>query len=146
VLRHLKPVPGRVALDPAAPIAELALRFVLQNPLLTTTAPAMNTLAAVDENVAASRADPLNEAALAQLQAYAAAMLAEDLVPLAIGGLLEDNMRVQFFAVNLLRDKLGFAADLGDLSDAGAEARVKAVAASMLDALREMPKWSPYLA
>ena len=145
VLRHLKPVPGRVNLDPT-PIATLAHRFVLQNSLLTTCVPAMNTLTAVNENAAASGAGPLDEADQAQLQAYANAMLAEDLVPLAIGGLLEDNMRVQFYAINLLHDKLGLPANLGDLSDAGAEVRVKSTAATRLGALRGMPKWSPYLA
>lgn len=145
VLRHLKPLPGRVSLDPAVPIATLAHRFVLQNPLLTTCVPAMNTVVAVDENVVASAAGPLDEASQTQLHAYADAMLAENLVPLAIGGLLEDNMRVQFHALSLCRNRLGLAADLGGLGDAGAEARVKSTAAAMLGTLRGMPEWSPYL-
>lgn len=145
VLRHLKPVPGRIALDPSAAIGAFALQFVLQNPHITTCVPAMNTEAAVDENTAASTSVALSAKAQQHLQDYAGAMQAENLVPLAIGGLLEDNMRVQFYAVNLLNKQLGTAALALDLTADDAEKQVKAHATACLLQLKEMPEWAPYI-
>ncbi len=61
VLRNLPAVPGQFRFDRTAPVARLALQFVLGNPLVTTCVPAVNTVEAIDENVAASAAGPLSE-------------------------------------------------------------------------------------
>jgi aryl-alcohol dehydrogenase-like predicted oxidoreductase len=145
VLRHLKPVPGRITLDSSAAIGRFALQFVLQNPCITTCVPAMNTITAVDENVGASTPEPLSAAEQQHLQDYAAAMKAEDFVPLAIGGLLEDNMRVQFHAINLLNKQLGTAIPTFDLAAEDAEKQMKSQAASHLNRLRALPEWASFI-
>ncbi|MDF1512396.1 MAG: aldo/keto reductase [Anaerolineae bacterium] len=145
VLRHLQPVKGNVELDSTVPIGKLALQFVLQNPRITTCVPAMNTVAAVDENTAASGVETLDSAGIAALEAYAGAMLAEDLMPLAIGGLLEDNMRVQSHAINLIHQKLELPAPDFDLTAADAEHQVKTEAAGCLELVRTLPRWAPYI-
>ena len=137
VLRHLNPVPGRVALDPTVSIGTYALQFVLQNPHITTCVPAMNTLNAVDENIAAASPSVLTDKARQHLQNYDDAMQAENLVPLAIGGLLENNMRVQFYAINLLNKQLGTAVLALDLAADDAEKQVKAHAAARLAMLKD---------
>ena len=145
VLRHLKPVPGRIDLDPATSIGSLALQFVLQNPNITTCVPAMNTIAAVDENIAASSPEPLGELALKQLNNYADAMLTENLIPLAIGGLLEDNMRVQFHAINLFSKQMGTTSMSFDLTAGNAEKQIKMQATACLDQIKDNPTWAPYI-
>jgi aryl-alcohol dehydrogenase-like predicted oxidoreductase len=51
-------------------MAELALRFVLSNEVVSTTIPGMRQLKNVERNVAASDAGPLLEALLANLQGH----------------------------------------------------------------------------
>jgi aryl-alcohol dehydrogenase-like predicted oxidoreductase len=51
-------------------MAELALRFVLSNEVVSTTIPGMRQLKNVERNVAASDAGPLPEALLANLQVH----------------------------------------------------------------------------
>ena len=145
VLRHVHPVADGLALDPSVSIGKLALQFVLQHPAITTCVPAMNTIAAVEENTKASDAGALEPAGLASLQAYAAAMLAEDLVPLAIGGLLEDNMRVQYHAIELVHQHLKLSAPQFELTAADANQQVKKEATACLDRLRAIPRWAPYI-
>jgi aryl-alcohol dehydrogenase-like predicted oxidoreductase len=60
-LRNVRPVPGRAEHDPQAPIAALALQFILSNPLIATTVPSVNFIEAVDENTAASGCGQLTD-------------------------------------------------------------------------------------
>ena len=145
VLRHLKPAKGRLALDSTVPIGRLALEFVMQNPNIVTCVPAMNTISAVDENVAASGSDLIGDTEEQYLQDYANAMKAENFIPLAIGGLLEDNMRVQYHAINLLSKQLGTTQPVFDLSSSHAEKQVKMQAATLLERLKDLPEWSPLI-
>jgi len=145
VLRNLKPVAGRCELDPAAPIAALALRFILANPRVATIVPAVNTVEAMDENLSAAGAPELSEAEYAQLEACAAAMTADDMIPLAIGGLLEDNLRVRTHAIGLAAARLGLEiAPLDPLAD-DAEAAARRTAADLLARLRRDLRWAPYI-
>ncbi len=145
VLRHLKPVEGRISLDRSTEIGRFALQFVLQNPNTTTCVPAMNTIDAVDENISASPAHSLDKRTLQQLDEYASTMQTENFVPLAIGGLLEDNMRVQFHAINLLNKQLGTAAPVFNPAADNAEQQVKAQAAAHLNRLRDIYEWAPLI-
>ena len=122
VLKNLSDVPGRLTLDRSVPIARLALQFVLANPLITTCVPAVNTIEAVDENVAASEVGPRDRAGECALADYARAMAAEDFVPLAIAGLLEDNLRVRSNAIAFCRRKFGWPTDGLDCEADDAEA------------------------
>jgi len=62
------------ALKPLVPqgmtIAQMALRFVLSNPDVSTTIPGMRTIARVEENVATSDTGPLDEELLARLRPH----------------------------------------------------------------------------
>ena len=62
------------ALKPLVPqgmtMAQMALRFVLSNPDVSTTIPGMRTIARVEENVATSDAGPLDEELLARLRPH----------------------------------------------------------------------------
>jgi aryl-alcohol dehydrogenase-like predicted oxidoreductase len=49
---------------------ELALRFILTNPTVTTTIPGMRKLSHVDANIAASDAGPLPRELMEQLRTY----------------------------------------------------------------------------
>lgn len=145
VLRNLPDVPGRPALDRTAPVGRLAHQFVLANPLLSTCVPAANSVEAVEENAAASAAGPLTIAAECALADYARAMAAEDFVPLAIAGLLEDNLRVRANAIHTIRRQLGW--DIAPLpcDAADAEAQARHLAGELLARLRQDARWAPYV-
>jgi hypothetical protein len=145
VLKNLPDVPGRLTLVRSVPISRLALQFILANPLIATCVPAVNTVEAVDENVAASEAGPLDRAGECVLADYARAMAAEDFIPLGIAGLMEDNLRVRSNAIAVLRRKFGWTAEGLDYEADDAEARARRVATSFLDRLRQDPRWTPYV-
>ncbi|MHC4716005.1 MAG: aldo/keto reductase [Planctomycetota bacterium] len=145
VLRNLRSVPPRPELDADAPIAALALRFILANPLVTSVVPAVNSVQAVEENLSATGASDLSEAELNQLEAYAAVMAADDMIPLAIGGLLEDDLRVRSHAIGLAADRLGLDVDPIDYHADDAEDRAGRIAGDILARLREDPKWASFM-
>jgi aryl-alcohol dehydrogenase-like predicted oxidoreductase len=145
VLKNLPDVPGRLTLDRSVPIARLALQFVLANPLIAACVPAVNTANAVDENVSASEAGLLDRAGQCALADYARAMAGEDFIPLAIAGLLEDNLRVRSNAIAFFRRKFSWPIDGLDYEADDAEARARRVARSFLDRLRGDPHWAPFV-
>jgi aryl-alcohol dehydrogenase-like predicted oxidoreductase len=131
-LRNLRPVPGRLEFDPFAPIAQLALRWILANPLVTTTVPAVNSIAAVRENAAASGMEALTPEEIRCLDQYAAVMTAEDMKPLALAGMMEGNLRVRGFAMFLI-DKFGLTYPEIDFDAQDAPRKMEAFARSALD-------------
>lgn len=145
VLKNLPDVPGRLQLDRSVPIARLGIQFILANPLISTCVPAVNTIQAVDENVSASAAGPLSRNDECALADYARAMAAEDFVPLAIAGLLEDNLRVRSNAIAVIKRKLGWSVDVLDYEADDAEARASSVATCLLGRLREDPRWAAFV-
>ncbi len=72
-------------------------------------------------------------------------MPAEDFVPLAIAGLMEDNMRIRSNAIAVIRRKFGWPADGLDWQADDAEGMTRRVAASFLDRLGQGPRWAPYV-
>jgi hypothetical protein len=139
VLRHLKP--GRsLTFDPQWPIGRLAHRFVLANPLLSTSVPAMNSVQAVDENCSASACGPLTGDEERQLNAWASAAAAHDSLMLALGGLREENLRVRAYALELLNQNFRGPKVEIDWAADGAPARARALAAECLDRLRSDPR------
>ena len=141
-IRNLRPAPGRLDFDPTAPIARLALQSVLANPLISTTVPSVNSVGAVDEDVAASDARPLSPADLRHLGQYAAAMTAEEMVPLAIGGLLEPNHRVQNCAIHELCRRLKWEMPKIDPAAADAHATTQREAGRLLSRLKAESHWA----
>lgn len=142
VLRNLRPAPGRLAIDPSAAIAKLALRFILANPLVCSAVAAANTVEAARENTSASPAAQLTERDHATLAAYAGAMIAEDFVPLAIGGLLEDNLRVRANAFGLIRGKLGWDVPGIDWEAEDAPQQARRLAEGLLSRLKGDGRWA----
>lgn len=145
LIRNVRPVPGRLDFDPTAPIGRLGLKFLLHNPLLTTCVPAMNSVEAVDENVSASRASELSGEEVEQLESYRMALVAEDHIPLAIGGLLQENLRSRAFAIAHICNKLGYTADCSDWQEDDAEDRARSISQDFIARLRSDPKWAPYI-
>lgn len=145
VLKNLPDVPGRLCLDRTVAIARLALQFVLANPLVATCVPAVNTVEAVEENVAASGAGALSKDQECALASYARAMTAEEFVPLAIGGLLEENLRVRSNAIAVIRRKFDWSTDGLDFEADDAQDRARQVAMTFLGRLRRDPQWSCYV-
>ena len=140
-LRNLGDGAAALGLDTGAPVAQLALRFILENPRLTTCVPAMNSVAQVDENVDASGAHPLSEDELTQLEAFAVTMKSENGVPLAIGGLSVDNARVRNFALELLAREVGTAQPAIDWTADEADVIAREAASAALDMLAGHAKW-----
>jgi aryl-alcohol dehydrogenase-like predicted oxidoreductase len=145
VLRNLCHMPGRPAIGEQTPIGRLAMQFILGNPLVAACVSAANSIAAVQENVAASGAGPLTQAQLAALDSYAAAMAGEDFVPMGIAGLLEDNLRVRASAISLIRNRLGYSAPDIDWLNEHAEEQARDIAEGFLSRLRKDPRWATYL-
>ncbi|HEY3323004.1 MAG TPA: aldo/keto reductase [Planctomycetota bacterium] len=143
-LRALHPADG-LQYDRNAAIGRMALQFVLQHPKLVTTVPAANSVAAVEENCAASDAAALSESDVRQLRVYADAMDAADQIPLAIAGLLTDNVRVRWMAIGHIRHHLKFEAPEIDWVADDAEEQARTVAAGLITKLRRDPRWSAYV-
>jgi hypothetical protein len=59
------------------------IHLLLANPQITTTVPAVNAVAEVDEDLAAAGAPPLDEKGMSLLQAYAAAQARDGLAMLS---------------------------------------------------------------
>jgi aryl-alcohol dehydrogenase-like predicted oxidoreductase len=55
---------------PGSSLPDLALRFILHHPAVSTTIPGMRTLRHVDQNLAASDAQPLPAALLESLRGH----------------------------------------------------------------------------
>ena len=138
VLRRLAPT-GDGAFDPRMPVASLALRFILQNPRVTTTVAAVNSRSEVEENASASGAGPLSADEVAELERYRAACDIDSHALLAMGGLLTENLRVRFMAIRHAEKALGLEPEGIDPSSDDAEERARAAASRVVDLLREGP-------
>lgn len=144
VLRHLRPVAGRLDHCPDAAIGPLALQFALANPLVSTCVPAVNGVEAVRENASASgRGLSTEEQQI--LECYASAMVAEDFVPLAIAALHEQNGRILANALGLLAGKLKLDLPPIDWEADDAERKAQQVAKGLLRDLAADPRWAPFI-
>lgn len=144
-LRHLCPVDGRLELDPSTPIGRYAHQFVLRNPLITTCVPAVNSLEAIDENVSASGANELTRGEEAELARFAEASQAEEMIPLAIAGLLSDNTRIRAMGISHIASKLKFEDTTIDWEREDADSQAERVAGALLNRLRKDARWAPLL-
>jgi aryl-alcohol dehydrogenase-like predicted oxidoreductase len=144
-LRRLRPVPGVTSHDPQADIASLSLRWILANPLVATTVPAMNTLAEVSENTKASGREPLRRQELARLEAYREASFTGDAVPLAVAGLLSENLRVRGHGLRVASRVLRIDGAEIDFEADDAEAVAAHRAEGMLEALANDPRWRDWV-
>jgi aryl-alcohol dehydrogenase-like predicted oxidoreductase len=68
ILEHVEAVKADV--PPGTTMADLALRFILANPDVTTIIPGMRTVRHVEQNLAASDRPPLGDALLARLRRH----------------------------------------------------------------------------
>jgi hypothetical protein len=143
-IRNLRSVPGRLQFDPSVPIDPLALRWVLTNPFVTTTVPTVNSIQAVREDTAASGQPPLSEEDIRCLAEYAAATTAEDIKPLSIAGMLENNLRVRGCAMHHLAEK--FHLNLPDIDFAADDtpSRMRTPADTLLRSIRVDTKYSDF--
>ncbi len=145
VIRDLRPIPCRLEHDPGAPIAALAIKWMLRNERLTTCVPAANSCEAVDENTSACDGGPMTDEERATVEAYRAAGEAEEGAFLALGGLHASNGRTLEMSIGLAKKVFGLQADPIDWDQPDAEERAKATAKGFLDKLRTDPKWAACL-
>lgn len=144
VLRHLRPVPGRLKLCPDVPIGRLALQFVLANPLISSCVPAVNSVEAAKENASAS-GRVLDAGELGLLEQYAAVMRAEEFVPLAIAALHENNGRILANALGLLKRQLKLELPPIDWDADDAELKAQQMAKKVLRDLAADTRWAPLI-
>lgn len=160
-LRALKPVPGWTSHDPTANVAELALRWVLANPLVSTTVPAMNTADEVRENVVAGSQTPyeapaepdrspgdgaLDDDELAVLGGYRNASFAGQFIPLGLAGLMSENLRVRGHAIRIVSRALGLESDERIFDADDGEQRAARLAEDLRSRLAEHPTYGSYVA
>ncbi|MBI5834594.1 MAG: aldo/keto reductase [Armatimonadetes bacterium] len=143
VLRNLRA--EALGLDSTTPIGTLAHRWLLDNPHLTTCVPAANYPEAVVENAAAADRGPLTDVERALLDRWVEATAVHGHVPLALGGLLEDNLRVRVCSMGLAGDRLGVRPAPIDLEADGAEDAARAAAEQLLAAARADRRWAAML-
>lgn len=143
MLRNIVAAGG--AWNERTPVAAMALRFILDNPLVTTIVPAMNTTAEVDENLAASGAAPLGSPEIRHLDLLADAVRAEGKILLAIGGLLTDNLRVRSCALRVLAVALHLDLPPIDYESDHAQDAARAAADKFLHVLAGTRQWSEFL-
>ncbi len=144
VLRHLRPAPGRLELCPDVPIGRLALQFVLANQQISTCVPAVNSIESARQNASAS-GRTLDAGELRSLEQYAAAMVAEDFVPLAIAALHEKNGRILANALGLLGRKLKLDLPSIDWGANDAQQKAQQVAKKVLRDLAADDQWAPLI-
>jgi hypothetical protein len=102
----------------------------------------MNSIEDMDENVSASGRPALTSDEVDQLETYRRAVFAEDHIPLAIGGLLEDNLRIRAFSIAHIRNKLGWDAPDCDWQEDDAESRAASIAQDFITRLRADAEWA----
>lgn len=148
VLRNLQPAGSSVSYDPGAPIGRLALHWILQNPLLTTCVPAMNSTEAVEEDCSAPGCGGLSDEEIETLRQYEAAADTDRHALLALGGLHESNSRILACALGLATQCLGLS-DLPpvqiDWSGPTAEDEARAAAQNALELARKDARWKGML-
>ncbi len=143
VLRHLRC--EQLGLDATTPVGTLAHRWLLDHPRLTTCVPAANYPAAIAENTAAADRGPLTDDERALLDRWVEATAVHDHLPLALGGLLEDNLRVRVCSMGLASNRLGVATPPIDLDADSAEEDARVAAELLLDAARQDERWAALL-
>ncbi|MBN1809328.1 MAG: aldo/keto reductase [Planctomycetes bacterium] len=134
-----------LGIDADVPIGRLAHRFVLDNLSVATCVPAANSPEAVDENISASGMAPLDDSGTEILTAYADATQAHDMIPFAIAGLYESNLRLRSYAINNLAAKLHFDIAPVDYSADDAPRQSDRAARDIMAALSGDPGWSAWL-
>jgi len=108
-LRCFRAIPGVPDFNPDIPIAQLAHRFVLGHPLLTTCVPAMNSTVEIEENTSSSGMEPLSPEEIRQLDICQAAAQQENSAFLLLGGLFTETARVRCHALWYLRKNFDIA-------------------------------------
>jgi|GEM_PF-1782181 len=144
-LRCFHAIPGVPDFSPAFPIGQLAHRFVLANPLLTTCVPAMNAAAEIVENTASSGMAPLSPEEMRQLDIIQAAAQHENSAFLLLGGLFAETARVRCHALWHLRKNFDIAFTPFRLDAPDAVAQIDRAAREALTAARAHPKLSACL-
>lgn len=136
---------GALRHDPEADIASLALRFILSNPDVAVTVPAVNTVREMDADADAAAAGPLDSDEQKQIDECVEAMQAEGSVPLAIAGLCIDNFRARVCAIGHIERSLGLTPCPIDRSHDNAETVALARARELVKELAVDKKWKLYI-
>jgi aryl-alcohol dehydrogenase-like predicted oxidoreductase len=144
-LRCFQAIPGVPDFSPEIPIAQLAHRFVLGHPSITTCVPAMNSTAEVAENTAASGMEPLSPVEIRQLEICQAAAEHEDSAYLLLGGLFADTARTRCHALWHLRRNFDIAFTPFRLDAPDAVLQIDRAVHEALAAARAHPRLSAYL-
>jgi aryl-alcohol dehydrogenase-like predicted oxidoreductase len=129
--------------DPAPAASTLAYRFIRSNPQITTVISAINAPEEL-ENLILAGSGAFTSADDQLLRAYHHAISQDECVPLYLGALKYDNLRMNFFgAVNLSRS-LGVKMPDIPLNLPDSQEQIHAYAAGLLDRVRAS-KYQRYL-
>ncbi|HEY3290704.1 MAG TPA: aldo/keto reductase, partial [Anaerolineae bacterium] len=121
--------------EPAADASTRAIRFVHQHPLITTAICAINSMDELTYLLqAGSGSFTVDDEAV--LRQYQRAVSEANSVPLYLGALQHDNLRMNFFGASNLSRVLGVPMPHIPLNEVDSQARIQAHAASLMDAVR----------
>ncbi len=121
----------RFGFDPAADASTRALRFLCANPRITTVICAINSLDELANLAQAGDGDFTSEDQQL-LERYQQAAMEDNSIPLYLGGLQHDNLRMNYFGAMHLARVLGVKAPEIPLNEPDSQERIRRYAAGLL--------------
>ncbi len=122
--------------EPAADASARAMRFVHQHPLITTAICAINSLDELEYLVQAGESQRFTEEDQTVLGQYQRAVSEANSVPLYLGALRHDNLRMNFFGASNLSKVLGVPMPNIPLNEPDSQERILAHAAGLIEVAR----------
>ena len=126
---------AKFGFEPAADASSRAIRFVHQHPLITGAICAINNLNELEYLLQAGEG-PFTEADQTVLSQYQRAVAQDNSVPLYLGALRHDNLRMNFFGASNLSKVLGVPMPNIPLNEPDSQARILAHAAGLIEVVR----------
>jgi aryl-alcohol dehydrogenase-like predicted oxidoreductase len=126
--------------DPHA--ASRALRFLRANPQISAVICAANSMQEIEELILAGEG-PFTGQDQQVLEQYQRAAALDESVPLYLGGLLHDNLRMNYFGAVHLSRALGVEMPSIALNEPGAQEQIRAYAAGLVERARRSGRSLP---
>ena len=134
-LNRLPDFAERFGFEPALDASALAYRFILSNPAVTCCISAVNNPEELEGLIQAGEGG-FTEQDAGLLERYSAAARQDDSIPLYLGGLRHDNLRMNYFGAMHLARVLGRPMPEIPLNEPDSRARIQDFAAGLQDEVR----------